>query len=129
MALLLITRPTMTRIKDQIRLAKKALKESKAPGFGNRKHGDPLPTLASIQKEYNAKKGKKFIKIIKDDDTEYGKSVWGFINMNHDKFEMGDVLKAAGWRAPALNKARGNLFDGYPIDPNTMLIYGPRYLR
>tara|TARA_Y100001951_G_C11294789_1_gene274767 strand:- start:1101 stop:1448 length:348 start_codon:yes stop_codon:yes gene_type:complete len=78
---------------------------------------------------FYAKKGKKFIKIIKDDDTEYGKSVWGFINMNHDKFEMGDVLKAAGWRAPALNKARGNLFDGYPIDPNTMLIYGPRYLR
>lgn len=37
----------------------KALKESKAPGFKNRKHGDPLPTLASIQKEYNAKKGNK----------------------------------------------------------------------
>ena len=37
----------------------KTLKESNAPGFKNRKHGDPLPTLASIQKEYNAKKGKK----------------------------------------------------------------------
>ena len=37
----------------------KTLKESTAPGFKNRKHGDPLPTLASIKKEYNAKKGKK----------------------------------------------------------------------
>jgi glycerophosphoryl diester phosphodiesterase len=41
----------------------KTLKESKTPAwqgqFKNRKHGEPLPTLASIQKEYNAKKGKK----------------------------------------------------------------------
>ena len=41
----------------------------------------------------------------------------------------GDVLKAAGWKTPALNKARGNLFDGYNIDPNSMRIYGPDYLR
>ena len=37
----------------------KALKESNAPGFKNRKFGDKLPTLDSIQKEYNDKKGNK----------------------------------------------------------------------
>lgn len=79
---------------------------------------------------YHAKKGSKYIKIIKSEHgNEYGTSVWGFINLSNDKFKVGDVLKAAGWSKPALNKARGNLFDGYPIDPNSMLIYGPTYLR
>ena len=44
-------------------------------------------------------------------------------------FKEGDVLKAAGWATPALNAPRGNLFDGYDIDPYTMRIYGPDYLR
>ena len=37
----------------------KALKESKSPGFKKRKHGDPLPTLASVQKAYEAKQASK----------------------------------------------------------------------
>ena len=28
-----------------------------------------------------------------------------------------------------LNAPRGNLFEGYPIPPNSMRIYGPDYLR
>lgn len=79
--------------------------------------------------EYSAKKGSKYIKIIKSEKgNEYGTSVWGFINVSNDKFKVGDVLKASGWSKPALNKARGNLFEEFPIDPNTMIIYGPRYL-
>lgn len=57
--------------------------------------------------------GNKYIKIIKD------RSVWGFIvnTENDKKFKYGDILKAAGWNAPARNAARGNLFDenGYEI--------------
>ena len=34
---------------------KKILKESNAPGFKDRKFGEPLPTLDSIQKAYEAK--------------------------------------------------------------------------
>ena len=34
---------------------KKILKESNAPGFKDRKYGEPLPTLDSIQKAYEAK--------------------------------------------------------------------------
>jgi len=45
------------KLKDT-RNYKKSIKESTAPGFKNRKFGEPLPTLASIQKEYN-RKGKK----------------------------------------------------------------------
>ena len=34
---------------------KKILKESNAPGYKTRKFGEPLPTLASVQKAYEAK--------------------------------------------------------------------------
>jgi len=63
--------------------------------------------------------GQKYIKIIR------GNSVWGFIvNINDDKqFKYGDILKAASWKAPSRNKARGNIFGEY-------VIYwtGPHYL-
>lgn len=52
--------------------------------------------------------GSKYIKVIT------GSSVWGFIvNTDKDKkFRKGDILKAAGWAAPARNAARGNILDG-----------------
>jgi hypothetical protein len=52
-------------------------------------------------------KGSKYIKITT------GGSVWGFIvNTKTDKkFKYGDLLKAAGWKAPARNFARGNVID------------------
>lgn len=55
--------------------------------------------------------GQKYIKIIKD------RGVWGFIvNTDNDKkFQYGDILKAAGYNAPARNKARGNIFGAYEI--------------
>ena len=55
--------------------------------------------------------GRKYLKIVTDN------SVWGFINLTNPKFKEGDILKAAGWRTPALNQARGNIFnDNYTID-------------
>lgn len=55
--------------------------------------------------------GQKYIKIIRD------RAVWGFIvNTDNDKkFQYGDILKAAGYNAPARNKARGNIFGAYEI--------------
>ena len=55
--------------------------------------------------------GQKYIKITKEN------SVWGFIvNTDKDKkFKYGDILKAAGYNAPARNKARGNIFSAYEI--------------
>ena len=69
--------------------------------------------------------GKKYIKIV---TGKHGgnRSVWGFIVNTHEdkKFKKGDLLKAAGWAAPARNAARGNILEGeYAINWT-----GPLYL-
>lgn len=63
--------------------------------------------------------GNKYIKIISNG------GVWGFIvnTENDKKFKYGDILKAAGWAAPARNAARGNIFEDYEIRWT-----GPNYL-
>ena len=71
------------------------------------------------------KKGRKYIKIIRKNESQ--ESVWGFINLYNDKFNIGDVLMAAGWNTPATNKARGNIVsDDYEV--KGMRVYGPDYL-
>ena len=52
--------------------------------------------------------GQKYIKIVSKSGC------WGFIvNTDNDKkFKKGDLLKSAGWNAPAQNAARGNVLDG-----------------
>ena len=75
-----------------------------------------------FQSRIDFKEGNKYIKIF----TEGG-SVWGFVvNTDKDnKFRKGDILKAAGWNAPARNQARGNILDGgYKIQWT-----GPLYLK
>ena len=65
--------------------------------------------------------GKKYIKI-----TEKGGGVKAFVvGVDDDKkFKKGDILKPAGWSAPARNAARGNILEGnYAIDWT-----GPLYL-
>lgn len=47
----------------------------------------------------------KYARIFVADDRREQRSVWGFINL-----ENGDVLKADGWKKPALNFARGNIY-------------------
>ena len=64
--------------------------------------------------------GKKFIKIVQDT------GVFAFV-MKEDsgRFKKGDILKAASWRAPALNSPRGNVLTGnYAIQWT-----GPLYLK
>ena len=64
--------------------------------------------------------GKKYIKIVQDT------GVFCFIAKEDFKhFKKGDILKAAGYNAPALNSARGNVLSGnYPIQWT-----GPLYLK
>jgi hypothetical protein len=63
--------------------------------------------------------GRKYIKVISN------RSVWGFIMKADDKmFKAGDILKAAGYNAPARNKARGNIFT----DLSWVQWTGPAYL-
>ena len=51
--------------------------------------------------------GKKYIKIVQEN------GVFCFIVKEDFKhFKKGDILKAAGYNAPALNSARGNILNG-----------------
>ena len=59
--------------------------------------------------------GRRYWKIISD--KRGSRSVCGFIAKAGDKkFLEGDMLKAAGWNAPARNFARGNVLTGKGVD-------------
>ena len=77
-------------------------------------------TVDNFDDSITVKTGKKYIKIIRDN------GVWGFIvNTDDDKlFKKGDILKAAGYNAPARNAARGNVFGEYNVAWT-----GPHYLK
>ena len=64
--------------------------------------------------------GKKYIKVVQDT------GVFCFVvKENFKHFLKGDILKAAGYNAPALNRARGNVLTGnYNIQWT-----GPLYLK
>ena len=64
--------------------------------------------------------GKKYIKVVQEN------GVFCFIVKEDFKyFKKGDILKAAGFNAPALNSPRGNVLTGnYPIQWT-----GPLYLK
>ena len=60
--------------------------------------------------------GSRYWKIISN-DRGGGMSVKGFIAKAGDKkFREGDMLKPAGWAAPARNFARGNVLDGTGVN-------------
>ena len=77
--------------------------------------------IAEFNEKLTYKVGSKYIKVINE-----GAGVWGFVvNTDNDKkFRKGDILKPAGWAAPARNKARGNILDG----GYTIRWTGPLYL-
>ena len=76
--------------------------------------------LENFESQTTVREGKKYIKVI------YDRSVFAFIVKEDFKhFKSGDVLKPAGWAAPALNQPRGNVLKGnYPIQWT-----GPLYLN
>ena len=80
-----------------------------------------LKMIQEFNDGLEVKEGQKYIKVISN------RSVWGFIvkTDNDKKFAKGDILKAAGWNAPARNAARGNIVDG----GYTVQWTGPLYLK
>jgi len=77
--------------------------------------------IAEFNEKITYKVGTKYIKVFSE-----GGSVWGFVvNTDKDKkFKKGDILKAAGYAAPARNAARGNIVEG----GYTIRWTGPLYL-
>ena len=68
----------------------------------------------------------KYLTISVINGNTIGGSAWGcVVNTDNDKkFKKGDILKCAGYSAPARNAARGNVLDGgYNINWT-----GPLYL-
>ena len=72
--------------------------------------------------EWVIRPGTKYVKIL---SSNGGSACGVVVNTDTDKkFKKGDILKCAGWSAPARNKARGNVLEGnYPIKWT-----GPLYL-
>ena len=79
--------------------------------YMGRSHSVSEERAASMIEEFSnkltVKVGKKYTKVIA------GSSAHSFIVMEDDgKFRKGDILKPAGWSAPAKNFARGNILKG-----------------
>jgi hypothetical protein len=63
--------------------------------------------------------GRKYYKLIGSNGGGTQESVKGFVvKEDEKKFRRGDMLKAAGWKAPARNFSRGNVFRKDTFEDN-----------
>jgi hypothetical protein len=77
-----------------------------------------FPTLPI--KTVSVMHGQRYVRLVESDGGG-GRSCWGFVDKTN-----GNILKAAGWNAPAKH-ARGSIFDKSTW--RNMGPYGPAYLR
>ena len=86
-----------------------------AAAYDYKSMGSTYRTSDDFRSKFMIAVGNKYIKIGRKSDYN-GKmgQVWAFVvNTDDDKkFKRGDVLKAAGFNAPARNAPRGNVLDG-----------------
>jgi hypothetical protein len=110
---------TAKSLQDGIDNMMAGAKEDYAQTMGRNDSAYTKQKLENYESQTTVKEGKKYIKVI------YDRSVFAFIVKEDFKhFRRGDVLKPAGWAAPALNQPRGNVLEGnYPIQGT-----GPLYL-
>jgi len=79
------------------------------------KFADPPKVRADI--------GSKYARVIKVDQLNGSRSVHTFVNLDN-----GDILKSGGWKAPAPNGVRGNIFDT-DLGESVVNEFGANYLR
>jgi hypothetical protein len=110
---------TAKSLQDGIDNMMAGAKEDYAQTMGRNDSAYTKQKLENYESQTTVKEGKKYIKVI------YDRSVFAFIVKEDFKhFRRGDVLKPAGWAAPALNQPRCNVLEGnYPIQWT-----GPLYL-
>ena len=67
--------------------------------------------------------GNKYARIVKNDGLNGSRSVHTFVNMTN-----GDILKSGGWKAPAPNGVRGNIFAN-DFGADRINEHGANYLK
>ncbi len=81
-----------------------------------------FPNYPHPNPKYHFMKGRKYWRVVREEGGSASKSAYAFLDTT-----TGDVLKAAGWKAPARH-ARGNVFDS-DFGMKAVGPYGARYLR
>jgi|6_EtaG_2_1085325.scaffolds.fasta_scaffold118626_3 hypothetical protein len=79
------------------------------------KFSDPPKVRADI--------GSKYARVVKVDQLNGSRSVHTFVNLDN-----GDILKSGGWKAPAPNGVRGNIFET-DLGASVVNEMGANYLR
>ena len=67
--------------------------------------------------------GSKYERVVKVDQLNGSRSVHTFVNLDN-----GDILKSGGWKAPAPNGVRGNIFET-DLGASVVNEMGANYLR
>ena len=80
-------------------------------------------TLAEFEDKCEVREGQNYIKVIRDNSVHCFVIKKLTAKTEAKGFKVGDILKPAGWQAPALNKARGNVFEVFLMNWT-----GPLYL-
>ena len=79
------------------------------------KFSDPPKVTADV--------GSKYARVVKVDQLNGRRSVHTFVNLDN-----GDILKSGGWKAPAPNGVRGNIFET-DLGASVVNEMGANYLR
>ena len=113
---------SVTTLEDGIENLLESAKTDYINRYGDDVNSDVAKTMIDrFNNGFVVKSGQKYI----NNGGTVGGSCWGFIvKEDTKKFKKGDILKPAGWSAPATNAPRGNVLDGmYQISWT-----GPLYL-
>jgi hypothetical protein len=69
-------------------------------------------TLKEFEEKCSVQTGRNYIKVVRDNSVHCFVVAKVTDKLAKRGFKIGDILKPAGYNAPALNKARGNVLDG-----------------
>ena len=110
----MIVEQSATTLEDGIDILIKSAQADYVKRYGSDINSDVAKKMISqFNDGFVVKSGSKYVKIMCGSGGTPGGSCWGFVVKNDTgKFKKGDILKPAGWSAPATNAARGNVLDG-----------------